>query len=158
MIATLTSSEITDAEGNVLRACDSLDIWGCEARGISTVTESHTVSGSKHRTLENAIRRDVTGTYRTITIGYELLDYSRFEKIRDMWKTQCDGLACLTLVLTNPCEDAECGCHNFGDKDEIVGTLDIGEASWETNGRWVTGFSFSFEESNPCDTCNTCGD
>lgn len=156
MIVKLIAEDVTNSDGDVIRDGDTLDLWGCAIRGISTIKEEYISRGSKHRTLENAIKRDITGNYRTWEIGYELLDYSRLQSIIEIYKLQCEQLACLKLSITNPCGEADCDCSSLKPGVAQV-TMDMGSYDYSDNGTFVTGLTLKFEESNPCSDCNDCG-
>jgi hypothetical protein len=156
MQVTLSTEELRDAENNLIRECESLDLWGCSIRGISTISESYVSRGSKNRTLENAIRRDITGVYRVWKIGYQLLDYSRFKKIKEFYDLQCSQLVCLKLKITNYCGEQDCECSNVSDTVNVEVTMDLGDLDYIDNGSYIEDFTVTFEESKSCD-CQNCG-
>lgn len=156
MKITLSTSELRDADNNIILECESLDLWGCSVRGVTSLKESIVSRGSKHRTIENSVKRDITGTYRVFKIAYQLLDYSRFKSINDIYKLQCDQLVCLQLKIDNYCGEIDCDCNSISSTGSMNVTMDLGDLDYIDNGTYIEDFDITFEESNSCD-CNSCG-
>lgn len=155
MIVTLRSKEVRDTSNTVLLECEDLDLWGCDVRGISSISESWTTRGSKHRTIENSIKRDVTGQYRVWKITYDVLDIGRYKKILEFYKRQCTQLACMTICITNKCGDDCCNCNNVDATGEVEVVIDIDSFDYIDNGTYIESFTITFEESNSCN-CSSC--
>jgi hypothetical protein len=157
MQVTLSATELKNSSGSVIVPCSSLDLWGCAYRGVSGISQTWVVRGSKHTTIEGSIKRDITGRYRVWEISYELLDFSRLKEIEKYFDIQCDGLACLKLKITNSCGDTDCDCASV---DNITGnasvTMDLSNYSFADNGTYAEGLTVTFTESKSC-TCSTCG-
>lgn len=160
MRVTLKVNQLLNSSGEELISCGSMDLWGCSQRGITSIEIDHVARGSKHRTLENAVKRDITGTYRVITISYDLLDTSRFRELKSVYDLQCDQLACLSLCIDNLCgTDCEGECGDAVSEFSGNVTMDLGKIDFTENGingSFVEGLTVTFEESRSCN-CSTCG-
>lgn len=145
-----------DTDGDIVEKGSSCSVeLGCcnKFNAITKVTEKFSLLGSKQRTMEGNIRRDITGKFRKWVIEFQYFDNDSFNDVYKLYKAYCDDLYCIWMKIDNRCDHAEGDCCDTTGGWVRV-DLSLGDKVYTEETFIAKGFKITLEESGgDCDSC-----
>lgn len=145
-----------DDNGDVVEkpASCTLTLTNCEpGLGFDSLTKGFVSVGSKHRTIEGKVKRDLVSRHRTWELGWDNIPGSLYYEITKFFDDVCDENYCLKMNISHECAyGTDCDDKNIYGVSVVV---DVGDAELNDAYGIYESFSLTIEESSTED-CN-CG-
>jgi hypothetical protein len=137
-----------DGDGNtVIRPALGVYEFEADDTHISTFSINHNDRKAQNRTIENRLVTDLVANYKTIKIGYQVLDVNIFAEIKKFYDAQCEQQYCLEVHYHNSCGGCDtscCACNNSCGWDPVYMTFNT--LNFIDCGTYVEGFEITLEE------------